>query len=83
MSNSSRGNPHCTENSKHIFPEMKLRGLIPNFYFHVSGSDLHVPMIRLIWNLYFPVLRERAFRLTAGAGALHLQCRDQTHYNLS
>ncbi len=23
---------HCTENSKQIFPEMKLRGLFPNFY---------------------------------------------------
>jgi hypothetical protein len=29
----------CTENSKQIFPEMKLRGLVPNFYIHVSVSD--------------------------------------------
>jgi hypothetical protein len=27
---------YCTENLKQIFPEMKLRGLIPNFYIHVS-----------------------------------------------
>jgi hypothetical protein len=26
---------HCTENSKQIFPEMKLRDLVPNFYIHV------------------------------------------------
>jgi hypothetical protein len=26
---------HCTENSKKMFPEMKLRGLVPNFYIHV------------------------------------------------
>jgi hypothetical protein len=26
-------------------PEMKLRGLAPNFYIHVSGSDLYVPTI--------------------------------------
>ncbi len=37
--------PHCTENSKKIFPEMKLRGLVPNFCIHVSVSDLYIPMI--------------------------------------
>jgi hypothetical protein len=36
---------HCTENSKQIFPEMKLRGLFPNFYIHVSVSDLYIPTI--------------------------------------
>jgi hypothetical protein len=36
---------HCTENSKQIFPEMKLRGLVPNFHIHVSVSDLYIPMI--------------------------------------
>jgi hypothetical protein len=35
----------CTENSKQIFPEMKLRGLVPNFYIHVSVSDLYIPTI--------------------------------------
>jgi hypothetical protein len=34
---------HCTENSKKIFPEMKLRGLVPNFYIHVSVSNLYIP----------------------------------------
>ncbi len=34
-----------TENSKQIFPEMKLRGLVPNFYIHVSVHDLYIPMI--------------------------------------
>jgi hypothetical protein len=36
---------HCIENSKQIFTEMKLRGLVPNFYIHVSVSALHIPMI--------------------------------------
>ncbi len=34
---------HCIENSKRIFPEIKLRGLIPNI--HVSVSDLYIPTI--------------------------------------
>ncbi len=34
---------HCTENSKQIFPEMKLCGLVPNLYIHVSVSDLYIP----------------------------------------
>jgi hypothetical protein len=36
---------HYTENLKQIFPEMKLRGLVPNFYIHVSMSDLYIPKI--------------------------------------
>jgi hypothetical protein len=36
-----------TENSKQIFPEMKLRGLSPNSYIHVSVSDLYIPRIDL------------------------------------
>jgi hypothetical protein len=46
--------PHCTENLQHIFSEMKLHGLAPHFYIHVSGNELCIPMIGLIWNLYFP-----------------------------
>jgi hypothetical protein len=38
---------------------MKLHGLVPNFYIHVSGSNLFISMIGLIWNLYFPLLCER------------------------
>ncbi len=38
---------HCTENLKQIFPEMKLRGLVLDFYFHVSVSDLYIPLIVL------------------------------------
>ncbi len=38
---------HCTENLIYVFPEMKLRGLIPNSYIHVSVSDLHIPKISL------------------------------------
>jgi hypothetical protein len=43
---------HNTETSKHIFPEKELRGLSPNFYIHVSVSDLYIPTIGL------PILRQ-------------------------
>jgi hypothetical protein len=36
-----------TENSRQIFPEQELCGLIPNFHIHVSVSDLYIPMIGL------------------------------------
>ncbi len=42
--------PHCkdtTENSTQIFPEMKLRGLVPDSYIHVSVSDSYIPRISL------------------------------------
>jgi hypothetical protein len=57
---------HCTENSRHIFPEMKLRSLVPNFNIHVSGNNLYIPTIGLILNLYFPFLHERTLGSTAG-----------------
>ncbi len=55
--------------------EMKLRGLFPNFYIPVSGSDLYIPMIGLIWNLFFPVLRERTLGSTAGVQRRAGNCR--------
>jgi hypothetical protein len=58
---------HCTENLIHIFLAKKLRGLVPNFGIHISGGDLYIPTIGLIWNLYFLVLRERTLGSTAGA----------------
>jgi hypothetical protein len=30
---------HCTENQIYVFPEMKLRGIVPDSYIHVSVSD--------------------------------------------
>jgi hypothetical protein len=36
---------HCTENSKQIFPEIKERGLVPNFCIHVSVNNLYIPPI--------------------------------------
>ncbi len=33
---------HCTEDSKQIFPEMKLSSLVPNFFIHLPGSDLYI-----------------------------------------
>jgi|688.fasta_scaffold181569_3 hypothetical protein len=46
----------CTENSEQIFPEMKLRDLAPNFYIHVSVSDLYISYDR---SAYFAVLHLR------------------------
>jgi hypothetical protein len=34
---------HYTENSKQIFPKMKLGGLIPNSYIHISVGYLCIP----------------------------------------
>ncbi len=33
------------KHTKQIFPEMKLRGLVPNFYIHVFVSELYIPTI--------------------------------------
>jgi hypothetical protein len=66
---------HCNKNSKHILPEMKLRGLITNFYIHVSRSDLYIPTISLIWNLYFPILGERTLGSTAEVERRAGNCR--------
>jgi hypothetical protein len=33
--------PHCTENPNYVFPEIKLGGLIPNSYIHVSVKILY------------------------------------------
>jgi hypothetical protein len=42
--------PHCIENPIHVFPGMKLRGLVPNSYIDVSVSDLYIPRIGLpVW----------------------------------
>jgi hypothetical protein len=41
---------HCTENPIYVFPEMKMRGHVPNSYTHVSVSDLYIPLIGLpLW----------------------------------
>ncbi len=32
---------HCKQDSIYVFPEMKLRGLVLDFYIHVSGRDLY------------------------------------------
>ncbi len=36
---------HCKQDPIHVFPVMKLRGLLPNFHVHVSVSDLCIPTI--------------------------------------
>jgi hypothetical protein len=42
---------HCTEDSKQIFPGMKLCNLVPNFFIHLTWRDFYIPRIGLIWNL--------------------------------
>ncbi len=37
--------PHCREDPIYVFPEMKLLGLVPDSYIHVSVSDLYIPTI--------------------------------------
>jgi hypothetical protein len=47
---SNSGISHCTKSPVYVFPELKLRDLVPNSYIHVSVSDLHVLRIGLpIW----------------------------------
>ncbi len=36
-------NVHCIKNPIYVFPEMKLRGLVPNSYIQESVSDLYIP----------------------------------------
>jgi hypothetical protein len=41
---------HCTKNPIYVLLEIKLRGLVPNSYIHVSMSDLYFPRTSLpIW----------------------------------
>ncbi len=35
------------KNAKQIFPEKEYRGLSPNFYIHVSVSELYIPTMGL------------------------------------
>ncbi len=44
---------HCNENPIYVFPEKELCGLSPNFHYHMSVSDLYIPMIGL-QSTYFP-----------------------------
>ncbi len=49
---------HCTENSKQIFPEIKLCGLVPNFCIHGLVSHLYcMYIIPTIGPPIFAVLR--------------------------
>ncbi len=43
VENERKDSTHCIEDPIYIFPEMKLRGLGPNFHIHVSVSDLYIP----------------------------------------
>ncbi len=42
---------------------MKRRVLVSKFYIHVSRSNLYIPTIGLIWNLYYPVLCESYWKI--------------------
>jgi hypothetical protein len=34
---------HCKQDQIYVFPEMKLRGLVPKIHIHESVSDLYIP----------------------------------------
>jgi hypothetical protein len=36
---------HCKEDSNYVFPEIKLRDLVPKLHIHISVSDLYIPRI--------------------------------------
>jgi hypothetical protein len=59
---------HCTENSKQIFPVMKLRGLVPNFHIHVLCE-------RFIYShnqsFYFAAEKRRADRGSINCSQIH------------
>ncbi len=42
MKHEEEDSPHCTKHPIYAFQEMKLRGLVPNSYIHVSVSDLYM-----------------------------------------
>ncbi len=39
---------HCKENPIYVLQKKKLRSLSPNFYIHVSVSDLYIPTIGMV-----------------------------------
>ncbi len=41
---------HCTKKSKQIFPEMKLHGLVLNFYIHVSVNAMQKKKADRSWD---------------------------------
>jgi hypothetical protein len=49
---------HCNGNSKHIFSEMKLHGLVPNFYIYVSGSNFFPQLGLFGISIFLYCLRE-------------------------
>jgi hypothetical protein len=57
-----------------MFPEMKLHGLVPNFWIHVSVSHLYVPTIGLLFLVYC-VCRPIMGIYTVNSSQIH-QCRN-------
>jgi hypothetical protein len=45
ITGSTQTYPHCKEDPIYVFPEMKLRGPVPNFHIHVSVSGLYISAI--------------------------------------
>ncbi len=39
---------HFIENPIYVFPEIKLRGLVPYSNIHISMGDLYIPMVGLL-----------------------------------
>jgi hypothetical protein len=62
--------PYCTENPIYVFPEMKLRGLVPNSYIHVSVKKLYIPRIGLPILLCLPICLQQDRQTDPGDGWL-------------
>jgi hypothetical protein len=66
---------HCTKFWNKYSQKWNCTASFPLPHSHVSGSDLYIPTIGLIWSLYFAVLRERTLCSTAGAERRVGNCR--------
>jgi hypothetical protein len=68
---------HCTENSKQLFAEMKLRSLVLNSYIHISVSNLYIPRISLFaaaelvdrsWEYVYSINSSKILYMNVGIG---------------
>ncbi len=77
---------HCKENPVYVFLFWELRGLSPNFHFHVSVSDLYIPRIGLHISLQQNRQNDHGNiyishrYLSEGTGRQKILCTGDQHY---
>ncbi len=74
---SEREPESCREDPIYVFPEMKLRGLFPNFHIHVSVSD-HIQYFQDL-SSYFAAAVSFLGIFVSIFGTVSLQCRYGPH----